>query len=266
MGIAASSTRYPDFKEKDIQDPKEFAKKLSELTRAIDDKDKKQPHPYQIYGRTMTVDSTNLTYDGESGGIHVYTITIPVDVGTIFINYPEQYSSERVLVYLPNSTFIEGRTITVTTKNPSTTLPYLSISVAPGSGNTFVATPEKSYPVAGSLTLTTTVAAPTISASIPSTTTFFGPWGYINGSGSFVQIYIDPVGGAFTETPNANTRSLGVLISANGISSGSTITASAPSATTTGTGDLVAVVGPNEVGWTFQIRAYFDKWLMVSKS
>ena len=83
MAIGTQSTRYPDFKPKDVTNPEELSKKLSELTRAIDDKDKRQPNPYDIYGRTLTVDANNLVSDGtitdpDVGTIYVYTITIPL--------------------------------------------------------------------------------------------------------------------------------------------------------------------------------------------
>ena len=42
--------------------PQALVSKLSELIRSLSDRDKKEINPYDIFGRSVTVDSTNLTY------------------------------------------------------------------------------------------------------------------------------------------------------------------------------------------------------------
>lgn len=267
MSFSGTSTRYPDFKVEDIKNEKELSKKLSELTRAIDDRDKQTLHPFDIYGRTLTINSSNLVYVGTISGYKTYELTIDKDVGTVYINYPGLDASEKINIILPRAGDVLGRTISVTVQNPST-LPTnysFSISTAPGSGEIFANIPNRTYPVTGTITATTTVTAPIISGSLagPVGFTLLVPIRGFDGTNFTSNLYING-SGQLTTTPTS-LLAVGV-IDPNAIPVGGTITASAPTASTNINYDLDTLIqGTNALGWTFQIRAYFDKWLVISR-
>lgn len=268
MSFSGTSTRYPDFKVEDIKNEKELSKKLSELTRAIDDRDKQTLHPFDIYGRTLTINSSNLVYDGESGGFKVYTLTVPRDVGTVYINYPGIDAAERIIIYLPESSSVEGRTITFVMQRPGS-LPSsysFSVAVAPGSGNQFAAIPDKTYPVAGTISITSTSTAPSITGTLsvsPSGDVYL-PIFIATSSTLGGQLYVTS-GGLLTTTPQA-TFPL-AKVPAGALPVGGTLTVGAPTITNTVSATLQAEIlgSPQNLGWTFQIRAYFNKWLIVSR-
>lgn len=141
MTIGNQAARYPDFRPEDIQRPNELTRKLNELTRAIDDKDKRGINPYDVYGRSITINETNLTYEGPNGGFEEYSYSVPRDVGTVFVNFPTTYTNEVVRIYLSESSSVEGRTVAIVVQSPtsgSNPTNYATVlQVAQGSDNVF---------------------------------------------------------------------------------------------------------------------------------
>lgn len=119
--------RLPDFRPSDMSQPNELAKKLSELTRFIFDKDRQQINPYDIYGRVMTANTDSMVYNGSD-----YTLDIPRDVGTVFVEMP---AASSVIFTLPESRSVEGRKVNIVIKDAGTY--SVEARVASGSGNKF---------------------------------------------------------------------------------------------------------------------------------
>jgi hypothetical protein len=246
MGISRGGARYPDFKEQDIGDPKEFSRKLSELTKTIDDQFKRNPHPYEVYGRTLTINSDNLEPDGTTiiGGntYEVYEFTIPSDVGTVFINYPEDDPFELININLPNSLYIEGRTISFVV-HPFNNTGSLTINTIPD--NTFVYQPTVGVPLQGSLPITTNFAP-----VVPGQPTDLPLYAFVNtnqfGAGIPSSPMILPVmlydaGPGNLYGPIQDTFNSTADISNVGIN-----------------------LGGSTVFSPLQVRAYFDHWLLIS--
>lgn len=141
MTIGNQAARYPDFRPDDAIKPDALSRKLNELTRAIDDKDKRGINPYDVYGRSITVNETNLTYEGPNGGFEEYSYSVPRDVGTVFVNIPTTYENEVIRIYLSESSAVEGRTVALVVQAPSMgsnpTNYAVILQVAQGSDNVF---------------------------------------------------------------------------------------------------------------------------------
>jgi hypothetical protein len=86
--------------------------------------------------------------------------------------------------------------------------------------------------------------------------------------GNYYALYLQYVTGTtYYVTTTANSNPVYAYIPQNAIASSVSITSGSGSATTTVTPNLYTTVSgsPVDLGWTFQVRAYFNKWLIVSR-
>ena len=159
--------------------------------------------PEEIFGRIMTFNKDNLKYIGSSGSEYIYEASIPRDVGTVLVEYPEEHPNELVKLFLPDSKLVKGRQINISAKNPVLgTNTNLSLSVAAGSGNLILFNPGSIYTKSGSIT-----ASNTFSLTAPSTSTYCGVGFYDIPTSTFYPLYI--TGGNISTTPIVTGKQIG---------------------------------------------------------